>query len=772
MRINFRYIFLLVFALISFKSIGGSVDTLKTISQTNKSLPDSLINTIIFKNDEKDNGNFHVKINAENEGIEYNPKWLLFNYDLPEIRFTTFNDTGYSVIDKTNILQAGYDITGGKKQFHNIPFKGIAWYKIYFKMPAGQINSIYNFIFTQLGASEIYLDGKLLKTYGKIDKDGKTKQAVHTELDFVNYFIADTLPHTIAIRYSCSDFEMYRDKYEIDQFGPEIGFLDFNDTISKFNYFNVLTNVTNMLAAFFFALFLIHLLIYLFYKEKSFNLLYSLFLLFLSICFLEVYLNRTIENAHFYLWLSSIDGIFFPACCVFLVTLLNKLLNIKPTKHYKFFIVIFILLVIDVFFFNLSNGFFSIMIVFYTYFNTLAHAIKGIKRNIPSSKFLGWGVLSFTLSIVLSIVLSIIISLFATPQTNNNLVIITFSVLIIIAILSIPLSMTAYLAYDFARTNRNLVDQLQANDALNKKSLEQEKEKQELLSNQNRMLETQVAQRTKEIAEQNKQLEHQKKEITDSITYAKRIQQALLPELSEIKAKLPTSFIYYMPKDIVSGDFYFFQSFNSSSDHPGRTHVESENGVFIAAADCTGHGVPGALMSMIVHEKLESATRIFNQPKDILKSINQQVKDALKQYQNENASRDGCDIALLKLVGNKLSYSGAYRPLYYFDKNNTFNEIKPTKTAIAGLTPYDQQFDQSELDTNDLKAVYVFSDGFADQFGGEKVKKLTTKKFKELLARIMELPAEVQKAELDTFFTQWKGNVEQIDDVLVIGITF
>ncbi len=754
-----------------FLSVYGNSDSLIKLNNEKK-LPDSLINKIVFKGEEKVKGNFKVSFNAKNEKLEQNPKWLLFNYDRAEIRFNTLNDTGFSVVDTTNIFQAGYDLTGGKNQFHNIPFKGVAWYKIYFKMPASQINDIYNFLFSQLGASEIYLDGKLIKTYGEIEANGKTKRSVHTEFDFVNYFVSDTLPHSIAIRYSCSDFKMYGEKYKIDQFGPEIGFLDFSDTIAKFNYFNVLTNITNMLAAFFFALFLIHLLIYLFYKEKSFNLLYSLFLLFLAICFLEVYLNRTIENAHFYLWLSSIDGIFFPACCVFLVTLLNKLLNIKPSKHYKFFLILFALLVIDVLFFDLSNGLFSISIVFYTYFNTLAHAIQGIKRNIPSSKFLGWGVLSFTLSIILSIVLSILISFFATPETNNNLVIITFSVLIIIAILSIPLSMTAYLAYDFARTNKNLVNQLKTNDALNRKTLEQEKEKQEILSNQNRMLETQVAERTKEIAEQNKQLEHQKKEITDSITYAKRIQQALLPELTAIKAKLPNSFILYLPKDIVSGDFYFFQSFNSSSDHPGRTQMQSENGVFIAAADCTGHGVPGALMSMIVHEKLEAATKIFIQPKDILKSINQQVKDALKQYQNENASRDGCDIAFLKIVGNSLSYSGAYRPLYYFDKSNTFNEIKPTKTAIAGLTPYDQQFDQSELNTDNLKAVYLFSDGFADQFGGDKVKKLTTKKFKELLARIVDKPVEDQKAELDTFFSSWKGNVEQIDDVLVIGITF
>ena len=342
---------------------------------------------------------------------------------------------------------------------------------------------------------------------------------------------------------------------------------------------------------------------------------------------------------------------------------------------------------------------------------------------------------------------------------------------IIIAILSIPMSMSAYLAFDFSRTNKDLSQQLKANQELNRKSLEQEKEKQEILENQNKVLESQVAARTKEIGEQNKVLEHQKKEITDSINYARRIQQALLPELESIKAALPNSFVYYVPKDIVSGDFYFFNEFSKREAHPGRKDNTEESGLFIAAADCTGHGVPGALMSMIVHEKLENAVKFHNQPTDILHSVNKQVKDALKQHQTD-ASRDGCDIALCKIQGNTLTYAGAYRPLYLFYKNGDFVEIKATKTAIAGLTPYEQKFEQHQFNISDLKAIYMFSDGFADQFGGQKSKKLTTKKFKELLSTIVNSPINDQNTQLESFFNNWRGNVEQIDDVLVIGITF
>jgi serine phosphatase RsbU (regulator of sigma subunit) len=221
----------------------------------------------------------------------------------------------------------------------------------------------------------------------------------------------------------------------------------------------------------------------------------------------------------------------------------------------------------------------------------------------------------------------------------------------------------------------------------------------------------------------------------------------------------------------VSGDFYFFNTFSGTEDHPGRASKKEEAGLFIAAADCTGHGVPGALMSMIVHEKLENATKFHGEPGDILHSVNKQVKDSLKQHQTD-ASRDGCDIALCKIQGTTLTYAGAYRPLYLFYKNGEFKEIKATKTAIAGLTSYDQKFEQHQFDTKELKAIYMFSDGYADQFGGQKMKKLTTKKFKELLHSVVNSPIKDQNEQLESFFNKWKGNVEQIDDVLVIGIIF
>ncbi|HWY13320.1 MAG TPA: SpoIIE family protein phosphatase [Bacteroidia bacterium] len=734
------------------------------------SINDSLINLIEFKANKSEKGNVYISLNGTKLTNNIKANWLYFNYDNNGIKSNTLKDSAFRVITQTCMYFIDEDprTPSGPNE---IEFNGIAWYKLYFKMPLKQINKVYSFTYSQMGASEIYLDGRLLKSFGKIDQKGKTISSKKIMEDNISYFVGDTLVHTIAIRYSFSDYEALYKKFNQTEIGPYLVFNTSNNEYNDSKFLNVFYSGTSMLAAFFIALFLIHLLIFLFYREKTFHLYYSLFLLFLALSFFEIYFLRFIEDPRTYLWVAQFDDIFFPACCFFLVTLFNRLLNVKRSKHYIFLLIVFVLLILNTIFFgNFEDGL-IITIVCYTYFNTLAHSIVGIRKKIPSAKFLGWGILSFTISILVAILLGFLIAtVFANSALAENLLVYLLIIDLIISILSVPISMTAYLAFDFANTNKSLVQQLNAIDALNKKSIEQEKEKQEILENQNKFLETQVTERTKEIGEQNKVLEHQKKEITDSINYAKRIQQALLPELESIKKAIPNSFVYYLPKDIVSGDFYYFNEFSGTADHPGRKGKE-EPGTFIAAADCTGHGVPGALMSMIVHEKLEAAIKIHNQPDEILHSINKQVKDALKQHQTD-ASRDGCDIALCKIQGNTLSYAGAYRPLYLFYKNGDFVEVKATKTAIAGLTPYNQKFEQYQFNISDLKAVYMFSDGYADQFGGQNSKKLTTKKFKELLKIVVNLPVNDQNLQLETFFKGWKGNVEQIDDVLVIGITF
>ncbi|MBL7920670.1 MAG: SpoIIE family protein phosphatase [Bacteroidia bacterium] len=272
-----------------------------------------------------------------------------------------------------------------------------------------------------------------------------------------------------------------------------------------------------------------------------------------------------------------------------------------------------------------------------------------------------------------------------------------------------------------------------------------------------------------EIEEKSRLIEEKNQETLQSIVYAKRIQNAILPPNSEIDPYLKDYFIFYKSKDIVSGDFYFF------SDKYAKDH----NKVIFAAVDCTGHGVPGAFMSMIGTEKLKDAIDDSHEPGRILKQLNLGVKSALRQSgDNLNATRDGMDLSLCTIPiiknGEKkatIEYSGANRPLWVI-KNDTkqLTEYKATKCSIGGLTPDEQEFENHKIELEKNDVFFLFSDGFADQFGGTNSKKLMTKNFKDLLVSINNKTLKDQKEHLAAFFEEWKGANEQIDDILVIGV--
>lgn len=659
----------------------------------------------------------------------------------------------HSGIDKSyvanNINDSAWHILGPGKSLRtaNIPdYKNCGTFKLHYRFTKGTLGHPLFCVINQMGASAIYDDGKLIEEYGKPATTAAGEEALIPR--FSPFFIVhnDTLEHVLTILYS------NHGGYSTEIHSPglqgfDLDFFLFKSIMFSFEMKNALRIIFTAMGMFFFALFVVHLFLFYADKSKRFNLFYSLFMLTLSLAFIRYTVVSYIESPALLYGIDRIGEYFIPGCCLFLLTLLYNIFQKKFNFFYYFMILLFVVFIITDF---MKGGFNSILyacMFITTYFGVTVLSIKALRRKYPGARYLGWGILLFTICFIVGIIGTILL--------DNGVVL---AVGMTLSVLSLPVSMTAYLSHDFAVTSRSLKLQLETNEELSKQTIRQEKEKQELLANQNKTLEEQVEARTHEIAEQNKTLEHQKKEITDSINYARRIQQALLPDLEEIAKHLPNSFVFYQPKDIVSGDFYFFH--------------RTDEAIYIAAADCTGHGVPGALMSMIVHEKLSAAVEQFSRPSDILHSINMQVKDALKQHQGENASRDGCDIALCRITKDTLTYSGAFRPLYIFDRSNAFTEIKATKTAIAGLTPYDQQFGETELQLKDLKMIYMFSDGYADQFGGAKTKKLTTKKFRELLTTLTDEPVKIQHDRLQDFFAEWRAGVEQIDDVLVIGIVF
>lgn len=279
------------------------------------------------------------------------------------------------------------------------------------------------------------------------------------------------------------------------------------------------------------------------------------------------------------------------------------------------------------------------------------------------------------------------------------------------------------------------------------------------LIEQNIRLEKIIGERTKEIQKQKQEIEHKNQEITDSINYAKGIQDSILPEINDIKDCWKDLFVFFQPKDIVSGDFYWFKKINNDE-------------FLIACCDCTGHGVPGGFMSMICSGKLHDAATISTEPDQILFHANNSIKENLRQ-QGTSKNKDGMEICLLKIntKTREVKYAGANRALWIYDATQkVINEIKPTKASIASSTESNSTYQLHTLQLNNGDVLYAQSDGYADQFGGESGKKYMTKNFKAYLLNNATLSMDEQSKRLKSNINEWMGRHEQVDDLLVIGV--
>lgn len=260
----------------------------------------------------------------------------------------------------------------------------------------------------------------------------------------------------------------------------------------------------------------------------------------------------------------------------------------------------------------------------------------------------------------------------------------------------------------------------------------------------------------------------QKKEILDSINYAKRIQDAMLASESLLKRYLNSYFIVFRPKDIVSGDFYW------------ATAVKRSDGkelFILATADSTGHGVPGAMMSMLNIACLNEAVneRKLYDPSSILNYAREKIINSLADDGSEGGGKDGmdCSVLVFDFEAKKVKASGANNPIWItreLAEGVELYEIKPDKMPVGKYEGQKKDFSESEFELRSGDVVYALTDGFPDQFGGNRQKKYTSKKLREDLRRIHGDPMEKKKQELLNNFTNWKGNVDQIDDVLLIGI--
>jgi phosphoserine phosphatase RsbU/P len=256
------------------------------------------------------------------------------------------------------------------------------------------------------------------------------------------------------------------------------------------------------------------------------------------------------------------------------------------------------------------------------------------------------------------------------------------------------------------------------------------------------------------------EMEENNKSMTDSINYAKLIQEAMLPERAVLTNYFPNSLIIYRPKDIVSGDFYWF--------------VERNGKLLIAVADCTGHGVPGALMSMIGYSLLNEIVNVkkITQPSLILAKLNKGLRRALKQDKSGEQRCDGMDIGLCSIDREKreIEFAGANRHLIYF-RDKQLELIKGNKNGIGGL--YSEslvEYSEHKISYDENDVIYMCTDGYADQFGGARGKRMMTKSLFRILEKSLSFGVIDQEDLLNHWLDKWKGNHEQTDDILLIGI--
>jgi phosphoserine phosphatase RsbU/P len=269
-----------------------------------------------------------------------------------------------------------------------------------------------------------------------------------------------------------------------------------------------------------------------------------------------------------------------------------------------------------------------------------------------------------------------------------------------------------------------------------------------------------LAEKNAQLNEAYVEIEEQKKHIMDSIYYARRIQTAILPSFQLLDSRIKNYFIFYLPKDIVSGDFYWF--------------TEVDGLIMIAAVDCTGHGVPGAFMSIVGYNQLHNAVNVKKARKasDILNELNQGVINTLNENSSESSIKDGMDMTLcvFDFKKKKVDFAGANNPMILV-RNNTPVKYKGDRFPIGAFVEQKaQNFTNNVIDLKEGDMIYLFSDGYADQFGGPENKKFFTRRFEELLLNIHSRPLAEQKEMLKTTLYDWMGSNSQVDDILVIGI--
>jgi len=641
------------------------------------------------------------------------------------------------------------------KKFMDDDFNEFAWFRLKLILPASLKNETFALEIYQLGALELYANGKKLQSLGNPSKNVNEENPVYTELTpFVYSFNSDTV--VIAVKYS----------QHISGFtSPSIKFLIYldkaNNSISTALIQIRETYPFAILFGFLLALTIVHFLLFIYYKKQKENLYYSIFVFSLALITANELIIHSNTNFIFSVYSSIISVVYILSAFVFLQKLLYEIFKLKKKTLVFFYALVLVLMLLGLFVFNNFNLF--IIIAFTVLIVDILRAITiGIIKKKYGFKYVATGTLIFIFGAFYYIVI------------NNNSGFSSFLVaylIISVFFLALPISMSIFLARQSSDTNNDLSKQLLNVKELSAKTLAQELDKKRILETQNIELERQVKERTEKVVQQKEKIEDINKHLTDSITYASRIQKAILGNADEITSKFKDAFILLKPHSIVSGDFYWFTELKNT---------ELGDLQIIIAADCTGHGVPGAFMTVMGHDFLEEIVNKQNVllPNEILQELDRRVTSNLKKQTSIEQVNDGMDISVLVYEKNnkKLHYAGANNPLYYV-RNNELETKKATRNAIGGELYGRDEGKQKEFAIHTIDVLkndkfYIFSDGFQDQFGGVKNRKYLTKNFKELLLKNSQLKMSTQKQIVEDELNKWKGRRNQTDDILIVGVEF
>lgn len=649
--------------------------------------------------------------------------------------------------------------------------KGISWLRLHLKVSPALFHKTILFRVQQSGASQIYLNNNLVESFGKVG-DSVTEIPYNP---FHNVYLVqlggDTM-QLLAVRYSENKI-MKSGSSGFFSFNIQLEPIsDINDLVSKPQIY---VNLSFLIFGIFLTLSIFHLLIFVYYRKVLSNLYYSIFALFCSLIALSFFSIFTTHNPLYQLDLVEMDG-GLVAPCFFLIIVL--LYSIFQKKFNWFFWTLLCITVLALGMYILDMPFVGIVLMFVqiiaSCISGIIIIIKALRKKQQGAWIIASGFLVFLGMIPAILLFFAVGQIFSDAQHLN----INSGVIMVIWVFSIPVSMSVYLASDFARTNKKLSVQLVHVKQLSEQNIEKEKEKQQIIKQQKEMLEMQVKEKTSEIEKQKNQLVQKNTEITDSILYARRIQAAVLPPDEMLKEALGNYLVIFMPKDVVSGDFYW-------------CYVNGDIVVF-AVADCTGHGVPGGFMSMIGNSLLNEVVmdrKVF-EADVILNELRTKLISTLQKSGGHNTTRDGMDIALCvwNKKDNTLQYAGANNPLYRISENIALDasvqqseKIKVFNSHLIEMVADKQPvgYQEDKMNTSFTRQViqlrkgdtiYITSDGFIDQFGGDNDKKFTSKRLRHILDTFVHMPIEDQRLSLVQAFEDWKKDGTQTDDICVLGV--